>query len=89
MKIPVLSPDINQSGINFTPIIEKGGESIRFGLSAIKGVGESAAIMIINEREKNGPYLNFYDCIYRLYETKINKRVYIFERISLPRGPKT
>ena len=76
MEIPVLSPDINQSGINFTPITKKNGESIRFGLSAIKSVGESAANLIISERENNGPYLNFYDFIYRLNETKINKRVY-------------
>jgi DNA polymerase-3 subunit alpha len=76
MKIPVLSPDINQSGINFTPITKKDEESIRFGLSAIKGVGESAAHLIINERENNGPYLNFYDIIYRLNDTKINKRAY-------------
>jgi DNA polymerase-3 subunit alpha len=76
MKIPVLSPDINQSGINFTPIIAKEEQSIRFGLSAIKSVGESAAVMIIEEREKNGPYSNFYDFIYRLNDTKINKRVF-------------
>ena len=76
MKIAVLSPDINQSGINFTPIIKKDEESIRFGLSAIKSVGESAAIIIIDEREKNGPYLNFYEFIYRLNDTKINKRVF-------------
>jgi DNA polymerase-3 subunit alpha len=76
MKIPVLSPDINQSGINFTPIIGKEEESIRFGLSAIKSVGESAAVMIIEERENNGPYSNFYDFIYRLNDTKINKRVF-------------
>ena len=76
MKIAVLSPEINQSGINFTPIIKKDEESIRFGLSAIKSVGESAAIIIIDEREKNGPYLNFYEFIYRLNDTKINKRVF-------------
>ena len=76
MKLPVLSPDINISGINFTPIIEDNKKgSIRFGLSAIKGVGESAAIIIIEERGSNGPYNNFYDFVYRLVETNINKRV--------------
>ncbi len=76
MRIPVLSPDINESGINFTPILNTENQAIRFGLSAIKSVGESAAILIINERKANGPYANFYDFIYRLISTNINKRVF-------------
>ena len=76
MRLPVLSPDINQSGNHFTPIIqnsEKG--SIRFGLSAIKSVGESAAMIILEERDKNGPYENFYNFVYRVIDKNINKRV--------------
>lgn len=76
MKIPVLSPDVNESGIHFTPIQDGDEASIRFGLSAIKSVGESAAILIINERRENGPYAHFYDFIYRLSSTSINKRVF-------------
>ena len=76
MKIPVLSPDINESGIHFTPIREGNEASIRFGLSAIKSVGESAGVLIIEERSKNGPFAHFYDFIYRLSSTSINKRVF-------------
>ena len=76
MKIPVLSPDINESGIHFTPIREGNEASIRFGLSAIKSVGESAGVLIIEERSENGPYAHFYDFIYRLSSTSINKRVF-------------
>ena len=74
MKIPVLSPDINESGINFTPIINKSKPSIRFGLSAIKSVGETAAILITKERNID-TFKNFYDFVYRLNSTNINKRV--------------
>ena len=76
MRIPVLSPDINESGINFTPILNQENPAIRFGLSAIKSVGESASILIIDERKANGPYTNFYEFIYRLISTNINKRVF-------------
>ena len=76
MRLSVLSPDINQSGNHFTPIIQKDGEgSIRFGLSAIKSVGESAALIILKERDKNGLYENFYNFVYRVIDKNINKRV--------------
>lgn len=76
MRLPVLSPDINQSGNHFTPIVDTDCEnSIRFGLSAIKNVGESAASIILEERTKGGPFLNFYDFVYRVIDKNINKRV--------------
>jgi hypothetical protein len=51
----VLGPDVNESRANFTPV----GDKIRFGLAGIKGVGEGAALKIIEEREANGPYRDF------------------------------
>ena len=75
MNVPVLSPDINDSGSNFTPIINGESGSIRFGMAAIKGVGEGAAIVIINEREANGPYKHFTDFIVRSVDKAVNRRV--------------
>ena len=75
MNVPVLSPDINDSGSNFTPIIDGESGSIRFGMAAIKGVGEGAAFVIINEREANGPYQDFTDFIVRSADKAVNRRV--------------
>ncbi len=57
MGIPILPPDINSSDINFTV----DGSSIRFGLGAIKNVGEAAAGKIIESRQQDGKYKNFMD----------------------------
>ncbi|MDD3875676.1 MAG: DNA polymerase III subunit alpha [Bacteroidales bacterium] len=70
-NIPVYGPDINESRINFT-VNQKG--IIRFGLGAIKNVGENAALSIIEEREANGPYINFFDFIKRSNLRNVNKR---------------
>ncbi|MGC6424579.1 MAG: DNA polymerase III subunit alpha [Lentimonas sp.] len=75
MNVPVLSPDVNESGTNFTPIIENGQSSIRFGMAAMKGVGEGAAQVIIEEREENGPYKDFTDFIIRSSDKAVNRRV--------------
>ncbi|MGK0456856.1 MAG: DNA polymerase-3 subunit alpha, partial [Zhongshania aliphaticivorans] len=75
MNVPVLNPDINDSGATFTPIILEKNSSIRFGMSAIKGVGEGAANLIISEREANGLYESFSDFIVRQAEKAVNRRV--------------
>ena len=75
INVPVASPDINQSGANFTPIIQGKTQSIRFGLGAIKGVGEGAAIVIIDERNQAGDYRDFSDFILRHSDKTINRRV--------------
>ena len=75
MNVPVLSPDINDSGSNFTPIIHGDKGSIRFGMAAIKGVGEGAAEVIINERESNGAYQDFTEFIVRSADKAVNRRV--------------
>ncbi len=71
MGLKVLVPDINESHFNFT--VNKQGD-IRFGLAAIKGVGESVVKNIIEEREKNGSYKDIYDFIERINLSTVNKR---------------
>ncbi|MCZ2139923.1 MAG: DNA polymerase III subunit alpha [Bacteroidia bacterium] len=73
MGINVLGPDINESNVNFS--VNKKGE-IRFGLGAIKGVGEAAMKEIIEEREKNGHFTSIFDLTKRMINTRtINKKV--------------
>jgi len=71
MGISVLGPDINESRLKFN--VNKEG-NIRFGLGAIKGVGESAVIKIIEERSENGPFQDIYDFVERVPLTQINKK---------------
>ena len=71
MNINVLSPDVGESMLMFSS--NKKGD-IRFGLAAIKGVGEAAAQAIISEREKGGPYKDIYDLFERLDYTRINRK---------------
>ena len=71
MKINVLSPDINESDLNFT--VTKNGD-IRFGLGGVKGVGEGAVMAIISEREANGPYKDIFDFVSRVNLQAVNKK---------------
>lgn len=71
MGIEVLAPDINKSFNEFT--VED--ESIRYGLSGIKGVGEAAVESIVEEREKDGPYTSLLDFCQRVNLRKVNKKV--------------
>lgn len=71
MKIPVLGPDVNESAFNFT--VNKKGE-IRFGLGAIKGVGESAVEEIRGERERNGNFKSIFDFAERVILKSVNKK---------------
>ena len=77
MKISVLGPDVNISRDNFTPVVdlESGREDIRFGLAAIKGVGDAASQKIIEERETNGLFDGFEDFIARVDSKTVNRRV--------------
>ena len=76
MAIQVLGPDVNESFQDFSPIpSEKGKGSIRFGLAAIKGVGDAAASTIVAERENAGVYSSFNDLAERLDQKAVNKRV--------------
>ena len=82
LGIAVLGPDVNQSRENFTPLpdLSPGANpaqpgSIRFGLGAIKGVGDIAAKKILEERDAHGPYADFADFIRRVDGRAVNKRV--------------
>ena len=81
MGISVLSPDINESQMRFSANA-KG--DIRFGLAAIKGVGEGAVNAIIAEREKNGPYKSIYDFCERTNYTAVNRKC--FENLAMAGG---
>ncbi len=70
-EIQVLGPDVNESDLDFM-VNDKG--AIRFGLAAIKNVGENAAQNIIEEREKNGDYKNIFDFTKRVNLRSVNKR---------------
>jgi len=68
--IPVLVPDVNRSFSDFTCE----GHAIRFGLSAVRNVGEGVSGLLIAEREENGPYADFYDFCARVDPAVLNKR---------------
>ena len=71
MGLSVLAPDVNESYNDFT--VNSHGQ-IRFGIAAIKGVGEAAVEKIIEEREKNGPYKDVYDFFERIDYKSVNKK---------------
>ncbi len=72
MGLAVKGPDINESQVNFS--VNKKGE-IRYGLGAIKGVGEAAVESIIEERKKNGPFSTVFDLMRRMNLRTMNKKV--------------
>ncbi|WKZ25867.1 MAG: DNA polymerase III subunit alpha [bacterium] len=77
MGIIILNPDINESDLDFSISKDKDSleeKAIRFGLSAIKNVG-NIAIEIILEARKDGPFLSFMDFINRVDGRKVNKKV--------------
>ncbi len=71
MKIEILPPDINLSGREFKVI----GNSIRFGLEAVKGVGGAAIESILEVRDQDGPFTAVDDFIGRVDTRKVNKKV--------------
>lgn len=81
LKISTLGPDVNESMMGFG--VNKKGE-IRFGLSAIKGMGTGAAIAIVKEREKNGPYKSIYDFAERIDLSNVNRKA--FESLAYSGG---
>ena len=79
--VPTLGPDVNESYENFG--VNHHGE-IRFGLAAIKGMGEAAATAIINEREANGPFADIYDFAERVDFRNVNRKA--FESLAYSGG---
>ncbi len=73
MGLNVKGPDINESQNTFSV---SGTDVIRFGLSAIKGIGHDVVEGIIQEREKGGPFKDIYDFVERVPSSTINRRVF-------------
>lgn len=81
MGLNVLGPDVNESYYKFA--VNKEG-AVRFGLGAVKGVGESAVESIVNERKKNGSYESIFDFVKRIDLKSANKKT--FESLVLAGG---
>ncbi len=75
MHIDVLPPDVNESFRNFA-MVSKHGEPgrIRFGLTAIKNVGEHICEVIYSERKQHGPYSSLEDFLKRIHDKDLNKK---------------
>lgn len=71
MGIQTLGPDVNESNLKFTA--NKDGD-IRFGLGAVKGVGEAAVQSIVEERRANGPFKGIFDFVQRVNLNACNKK---------------
>ncbi|WP_311442422.1 DNA polymerase III subunit alpha [Hoylesella enoeca] len=81
MGIECLGPDVNESRQKFS--VNSYG-AIRFGLAAIKGMGDAAAQTIIDEREKNGTYKSVFDLAERVNLSAVNRKA--FESLALSGG---
>jgi len=75
MGIPILPPDINKSALKFTPEEHDGKMAIRYGLAAIKNVGEAAMQMSIEERERAGEYTLLEDFCGRIGTRIANRKM--------------
>ena len=90
MGIPVLGPDVNESQYQFS--VNKAGQ-VRFGLGAVKGVGEGAVEAIVQEREKSGPYTSIFDLMRRVDLRAANRKALeslayagAFDGLNVPRA---
>jgi len=72
MSISILPPDVNESDLYFTPV----GEAIRFGMAAIKNVGENTAKAIRDSRVSQGEFKSLYEFCERIETRFLNKRVF-------------
>nr|MBA3705553.1 DNA polymerase III subunit alpha [Bacteroidota bacterium] len=81
MGVPVLGPDVNESKYQFA--VNKNGQ-IRFGMGAVKGVGEAAVVAIVEERTANGPYKSIFDFARRVNLRAANKKT--FESLAYAGG---
>ncbi len=73
MQIPVLPPDVNESGSDFT-VAGEHKDTIRFGLTTIKNFGEGISQAIIKERNANGPFVSLSDFLCRIESRSLNKK---------------
>ncbi|MDB4992324.1 MAG: polymerase subunit alpha, polymerase subunit alpha protein [Parcubacteria group bacterium] len=77
LGIPVLPPDVNESGTDFT-VVKGGGpngeDAIRFGLTSIKNFGEGISHAILDERNAKGPYTSLADFLARVANKSLNRK---------------
>ena len=71
MGLTTLAPSANDGVYRFAV----GGEELRYGLGAVKGVGQGAVASIVQDREANGPYQSFFDFCQRLDSRQVNRKV--------------
>jgi len=76
LGIEVVVPDVNRSASDFRPVTDDGGGRLQivFGLSAVRNVGEGLVGLVVAERERGGPYTDFYDFCERVDLNVLNKR---------------
>ena len=74
LGIEILPPDINRSVLQFAPEGQDSRRGIRYGLAAIKNIGESAMEMAVAEREKKGPFKSLEDYCSRLDSKSVNRK---------------
>jgi len=72
MAIPILPPDVNESGTDFTVV--SAGAAVRFGLTSIKNFGEGVSRAILEERETRGPYTSLSDFLSRVGSKNLNRK---------------
>lgn len=91
MGIEVMPPDVNESDLDFSVVEGK----IRFGLGAIKGVGEGAIESVLEARQKKGAFKSLYDFCERVDLKRVNRRVLeamikagAFDSVGLAKGSK-
>lgn len=74
MGLKVLAPCVNESFTTFAVLQKEGKQVIRFGLCAVKNLGNDIAAQIVEERKQNGRYKNFDDFVRRIASQKFNKK---------------
>ena len=75
LGVTILPPDINLSDLKFVPETREDKRGIRYGLAAIKNIGEGAMQSAIVEREKNGPFKSLEDYCSRLDSKAVNRKI--------------
>src|SRR5262252_6617467 len=75
LGIEILPPDVNRGALKFSPETRGSKRGIRYGLAAIKNIGESAMESAVREREKNGPFKSLEDYSSRLDSKSVNRKI--------------
>ena len=75
LGIEILPPDVNRSALKFSPEPQENSRAIRYGLAAIKNIGETAMKAAVIEREKNGPFKSLEDYSSRSDSKSVNRKI--------------